>query len=43
MTCKHRYEPLDIGHRVESLKDYYYWRCFRCADVIFSKLKEKNT
>ena len=40
MTCKHRYEPLDIGHRVESLKDYYYWRCRRCTNVIFSKLKE---
>jgi len=40
MTCKHRYEPLDIGHMVPALKDYHYWRCRRCADVIFSKLKE---
>jgi hypothetical protein len=43
MTCKHRYEPLDIGHIVPPLKDYYYWRCFRCADVIFTKLGEKKS
>ncbi len=42
MNCKHRYEPLDIGHRVGSLRGYYYWRCCRCADVILSKLGERS-
>jgi len=40
MKCKHRYEPYDIGHRVEALKNYYYWRCVRCGNAIFSTLKE---